>query len=216
MVSCQSRSRSTLPGASVAGEWIEPSGATYPCLIDERHIVADLYGVTNVPSAVWINEDGTVARSTENCGSSDAWRFAFDRVAGEMPSEAADDATERHRIYFDAVRDWAERGRDSRHVRDAPAAATSGGSDADQARASACFLLATHLRQSGNVEGARRWMAEAASLAPRSWRIKREHWTLDDPGNLFAGDFWLEVDALGDERYYDPPAIEGMPAQAKR
>ena len=59
-------------------------------------------------------------------------------------------------------------------------------------------------------------MREAAALAPRSWRIKRELWTLDDPQNLFAGDFWDEVDALGDERYYDPPAIDGMPAQATR
>ena len=59
-------------------------------------------------------------------------------------------------------------------------------------------------------------MEEAGSLSGRSWRIKRELWTLDDPGNLFAGDFWSEVDALGDRRYYDPPAIEGMPPQAAR
>ena len=27
---------------------------TYPCLIDEKHLVAELFNMVNVPSAVWI------------------------------------------------------------------------------------------------------------------------------------------------------------------
>ncbi|MGI9659670.1 MAG: hypothetical protein ACR2OD_12230 [Gaiellaceae bacterium] len=173
--------------------------------------------MTNVPSAVWIDEAGDVVRSTEDCGSSDAWRFTLDRDTHEMPPEAAADAAARHAVYFDAVRDWARRGADSRHVRGAADASVEASvADRDEARAAAFFRLAVHLRESGDRDGARSWMHEAAALSKRSWRIKRELWTLDDPGNLFAGDFWSEVDALGDQRYYDPPAIEGMPPQATR
>ena len=205
-------------GESVAGEWIRAATPTYPCLIDERHIVADLYAMSNVPSAVWIDERGNVVRSSENCGSSDTWRFTLDRETGEVPAAAIADAATRHEIYFDAVRDWARHGAESAHARNAPTteAASASPSAADAARAAACFRLATHLRALGALDGSERWLREAAALSPRSWRIKRELWTLNDPGNFFAGDFWAEVDALGAERYYDPPAIAGMPPQATR
>ena len=210
-------------GGSVSAEWIQAAKPTYPCLIDERHLVADLYEMSNVPSAVWIDERGYVVRSSENCGSSDAWRFALDRETGEMPEAAMADAARRHEIYFDAVRDWARCGDESIHAYSgargaaAPAPAPAPArSSRDEARATACFRLATHLRAIGADERAAHWLGEAASLSPRSWRIKRELWTLDDPGNLFAGEFWAEVDGLGSERYYDPPAITGMPPQATR
>ncbi len=195
-------------------EWIEAAQPTYPCLIDEHHVVAALYGMTNVPSAVWIDEQGNVARPTENCGSSDAWRFSLDRQTGELAPEAAADVEERRTIYFDGVRDWARLGAESRHVLSGGnASASSSTAGADEARAAASFRLATHLLELDDRVGAREWLGKAAALSPRSWRIKRELWTLDDPGNLFAGDFWQEVDALGGEHYYEPPAIEGMPAQ---
>ena len=33
--------------------WIEAARPTYPCLIDRDHRVAALYGMVNVPQAVW-------------------------------------------------------------------------------------------------------------------------------------------------------------------
>ena len=34
----------------------------YPCLIDERHLLGELLGIVNVPTAVWIDEQGAIVR----------------------------------------------------------------------------------------------------------------------------------------------------------
>jgi hypothetical protein len=61
---------------------------TYPCLIDEKHLVAELYNMVNVPQAVWINEQGRIVRPVESAGSSDGFR-TMDRTTWQMSPEAA-------------------------------------------------------------------------------------------------------------------------------
>jgi len=39
-------------GPATTEQWIRAAKATYPCLIDPRHVTAELYGVVNVSSAV--------------------------------------------------------------------------------------------------------------------------------------------------------------------
>ena len=46
--------------------WGRQSPPQYPCLIDESHRVAELYGMTNVPQAVWIDEEGNIVRPAES------------------------------------------------------------------------------------------------------------------------------------------------------
>ena len=43
-------------------EYSRSAAPAYPCLIDEKHIVAELYNMANVPMAVWIDEDGRIVR----------------------------------------------------------------------------------------------------------------------------------------------------------
>ena len=43
-------------GAKDAGPWIEKANPEYTALIDQEHLVTKLYGMVNVPTAVWINE----------------------------------------------------------------------------------------------------------------------------------------------------------------
>ncbi len=180
-------------------------------------MVAALYGMSNVPSAAWIDEQGLVVRPAENSGSSDAWRFCLDRETGQLAAEGVADVEERRRIYLDAVRDWAANGAESTHVKAGrDDRGPSSQPTPDDARAAACFRLATHLLQTGDRPRAQHWLREAASLSPRTWRIKRELWTLDDPGNLAAGEFWDEIKTLGTEPYYEPPEIAGMPPQFTR
>ena len=42
--------------ADDARPYLEAAGATHTALIDTEHRVADLYGIINVPTVVWINE----------------------------------------------------------------------------------------------------------------------------------------------------------------
>ncbi|MDZ7726883.1 MAG: hypothetical protein U5Q44_01090 [Dehalococcoidia bacterium] len=69
-MTCQSGSASTTNSAKAAWPsspspskaaasnplrpWIERAEPTYPCLIDQHHVVAGKFGMTNVPMAAWI------------------------------------------------------------------------------------------------------------------------------------------------------------------
>ena len=37
-------------------------GVTYPVLMDKDHILTELYAISNVPSVLWIDEDGRISR----------------------------------------------------------------------------------------------------------------------------------------------------------
>ena len=73
-------------GGEHARQWIEQAGATYWCLIDTEHRVADLYGMVNVPQAVWIDETGRIVRPPENAGSTDHFRL-MDRATRTLAPE---------------------------------------------------------------------------------------------------------------------------------
>ena len=62
---------------------------TYPCLIDERHEVAERYNMVNVPTSVWIDEQGRIVRPAEPSGTRDVFRY-MDRQTFTIPAEAAE------------------------------------------------------------------------------------------------------------------------------
>ncbi len=124
-------------GAATAGPWIRPSGMEeqyppaildlmgwdaaawesaappeYPCLIDERHQLSLLYGMVNVPTAVWIDEEGRIVRPPEPAGVTEAFK-AIDLASFSMPPDAVETGSRHRNRYFDAVRDWVRRGSDS-------------------------------------------------------------------------------------------------------
>lgn len=45
-----------------ARPFIDKAAPTHPSLIDTGHVTDDLFGFTNVPMAVWIDEDGMIVR----------------------------------------------------------------------------------------------------------------------------------------------------------
>jgi hypothetical protein len=187
----------------------------FRCLIDERHAVADAYGIVNVPAAVWIDETGSIVRPPEPAGASDAFR-SRDRQTMAMPREVVEDSRRRRQAYVDAVRDWVARGAASRHVL-APdeVRRRMRGVDAGDSRAAAWFRLGLWLARRAEPDAAQHAFEEAIRLRPDSWRFRRQKIVLSDPaltGQLAATpEFWRAVQALGDRPYYAPIEMDGMP-----
>jgi hypothetical protein len=204
-------------GRRTTEQWIRAARATYPCLIDERHVVADLYGMVNVPNAVWIDEGGRIVRPAETAGSSDAFRTHLDRTTKQMSAEGLAERDRTRTAYFDAVRDWARKGAGSAFaLSEADARRRLPALTEEHARAGAHFRLGQWLHAAGHRDAALPHLAEARRLHPESWSYRRQTWELEEPGKAGSPTFWAAVDALGDRPYYPPPLdIGGAPGRPR-
>jgi len=148
-------------GASAVRGPIERSKATHPSLIDADHVVADLYNTMNVPSVVWIDEAGEIVRPAENPGA----QLSFNLRKLARMREA----------YFDAIRDWVGKGRESEHALSADAARARMPAFTEQiALAHANFHLGRHLHEQGKKAEAMTFLREATELNPDSWNFFRQ------------------------------------------
>ncbi len=192
-------------GAEHARQWIEQANAQYWCLIDTEHRVADLYGMVNVPQAVWIDEAGRIVRPPENAGSTDHFRL-MDRSTRTLAPEHVAARQAARAAYLDAVRDWALTGRYAlpgdaareRLPRITP----------EIALAQAHFRLGVWLRQHGREAEAAAHLTEASRLHPDSWNIWRQAADLEEVGKASGDAFWQRVQALGERAYYPAADLE--------
>jgi len=176
----------------------------YPCLIDEKHTVAELYNIVNVPTAVWIDESGRIVRPAEPAGATDGFR-KMDRATRQLPAEVAAAGTRARRRYVDAIRDWVEKGDASVYALSPDEIRRRGQVRAEhEILAAANFRLGQHLYQQGHRQTAKYYFAEAIRLHPENWSFKRQSWELEELGKAFGPDFWATVDALGEKPYYPP------------
>ena len=192
----------------------------YPCLLDERHSVAELYGMVNVPTAVWIDEEGHIVRPPEPPGASDAFR-QMNLVTREVPPVAAADRKVRRQVYVGAVRDWIQNGAASRHVLPPDEVRRRmRGLGEPESLATAHFRLGVLLARRGDGTAAAPHLQRAVELRPESWTFRRQKIVLSDPAltsQLAATpEFWQAVQALGDKFYYTPNDMEGMPPALSR
>ena len=193
------------------GPWIEAARPTYPALIDREHRLAELYGIVNVPQAVWIDEAGRIVRPAEPAGAYEGFR-QMNRLTREMPEDVARLTAQAKATYLDAIRDWVRHGSKSAHALSTaqarehlppPREAT--------ARAQAMFRLGQLLLRRGEREEGERWIREASRLHPESWCIWRQGAGVNETGLAALPDFWQRVDALGEDRYYARVDMPGMP-----
>ena len=190
-----------------ARPWIEAAKPAYPCLIDRDHHVADLYGMVNVPQAVWIDEGGRIVRPTETAGATDGFR-AMDREKFTMPESAIEERNRTKARYLAAIEDWVRLGPASRFVPDpASLGAAIAPRDEGIALAHARFRLGMHLLRRGREDEARAQFEEARRLHPDSWNIWRQTAAKDPRGLASGPEFWARVDALGERPYYAPPKL---------
>jgi hypothetical protein len=166
--------------------------------------VADLYGMVNVPQAVWIDEAGRIVRPPENAGSTDHFRL-MDRTTRTLAPEHQAARLAARTAYLDAVRDWVLTGR---HALSGDAARSRLPRITPEiALAHAHFRLGVWLRRHGNAAEGDAHLAEASRLHPGSWNMWRQAADLDEVGKASGAAFWQRVQALGDTPYYPPPEL---------
>jgi hypothetical protein len=194
-----------------ARPWIEAAQPTYVSLIDREHRLAELYGVVNVPQAIWIDEQGRIVRPAESAGAYEGFRN-MNRATREMPEDVARTTAHARTTYLDAIRDWVRRGAESEHAYTPERArAHLPALTDDIAKAQAMFRLGQFLLRHGEDEEGHRWLQEASRLHPDSWCIWRQSAGVNEQGFAALPDFWQRVDALGDTRYYGRVDMRGMP-----
>jgi len=188
-------------GAKSAREWIEQAKPTYLNLIDRNHLVSDLYHMVNVPQAVWIDENGLIARPTE--------------ISGASSSANQEKRRDMRSFYCDAIRDWVANGPQSQFVfgEDDPRLSMPCASDSI-ALAHAYFRLAQRLSYRGDREEAAPLFARAVELNPESWNMFRQMKNLEHPEASYGPDFHTRVAEFtgAGKRYYPAPDMPGIEA----
>jgi hypothetical protein len=194
----------------------EAAYPTHPSLVDPAHVMVELFGMTNAPFAIWIDEDGTIVRPAEV-----AFAPRQPRDEGQDQSSLIAQLPERQRKiieemttnmsdtdrYAAAVRDWADNAGESRYVlSEGEVIARSRPRPPEFGLAAAHFELAQHLHRAGFPRDAVPHFQEAHRLDPTNWSYHREALSLVDPawGQVYERDMLSEVEAVGAQTFYPP------------
>lgn len=200
-----------------ARPWIARAHPQHPSLIDQQHVVDELFGIVNVPNGVWIDEEGMIVRPAEPAFPErpprprEEARPLPDDLSPYMRAvlaEARKIRTEPGR-YTAALRDWVERGADSPYALSPDAVIErSGPRGRNEATAAAHFELGQHLYRQGRQDLAVPHFREAHRLQPHNWTYKRQAWRLahpeQGPTDLYDSDWLSDVRKIGAENYYPP------------
>jgi hypothetical protein len=206
-----------LKGVEAAGRWIEAANPSHPSLIDQAHVVDELFGIVNVPSGVWIDEEGTIVRPAEPAFPARPGFVRNRPSSGDVDPYLAEVQREARKIriepdrYVSALRDWVENGQRSEFALGPDEVVRrSGERGRDRSLAAAHFELAQHLWRGGREAEAVPHFRAARRLQPDNWTYKRQAWVLahrfQAPTELFEGDWLSDVRAIGAENYY--PALD--------
>ena len=217
-------------GAEGCRASIEAAAPTHPALIDQHHVLANLYGVVNIPQAIWIDEAFNIVRPVHSAPPPpsdqpaappppmDAVPERMIAIMTEASKIVADPAT-----YHSALADWVEHGADSRFALSPDAVIEqSTPRSFDNALGHAHFELACELEARGRHELAVKHYRKSHELVPDSWTFRRQAWSLetvgdgpfarfwqgpkpDDPDAWpYEGDWLSDIRAEGPENYYTP------------
>lgn len=183
--------------------YIEAAAPQHPALIDQHHVLAEKFGVINIPSAIWINEQGVIVRPAE---AAPAPPQPQTQQAPPPPADDAPAMPERFvemmgeavkiksdaEAYHAALRDWVEHGADSRFALSSDEVIRrSRPRSADVSLGHAHFELASALELAGAHDEAVPHFRKAHELVPDSWTFRRQAWSLEKnpiPGPLQR--FW--------------------------
>jgi hypothetical protein len=155
----------------------------------------------NVPTGVWINEQGKIVRPPEVAYVDERYR----NLTGIDPKP-----------YLNAIRDWVANGDKSIYVmsEDKLRAKLTPASP-DRLMADAEFTLAEYMYHQGHGPEAIAHFKESQRLAPDNWNYKRQAYLFStNPDRDYGTDFAKEVQKLNGKPYYAPVDLPPAPAGA--
>ena len=144
-------------------------GSTYPVLMDKDHLLTELFAISNVPSVIWIDENGMIARPA-------AAEFGTDTF-----TEITGISRETH---MQQVRDWVREG-----VLPDDASYSVHDLSEEEIQARLHFRLAAFLRRSGRIDESETHFEKAAELTPLDFTIVRASMPLRG-GDPFGEEFF--------------------------
>ena len=175
-------------GEAAAGPFYDRAKATYATLLDPMHTVTSLYAMVNVPSGVWIDEQGMIVRPPE---------VAYSKPYDFGGLKVGDDR------YVAGLRDWVKNGAASPFVMSKEMLAEKLEAQSNERPlADAHFKLAVFLYRRGDEEEAAVHWQEAQELDPWNWNYHRQEWTFDP---TTTSENWLKkFQELNGRPYYEP------------
>jgi hypothetical protein len=213
-------------GGERSAKFLDRASPGHPALIDRHHVSARLFGFSNIPSSVWIDEQGTLVRPAEVAprppGNPLPEPGPMPVGAPERMRRIADETTRINRDgdrYHAALADWIDKGENSRYaMTPEEVVERSTPKDAGSAIGEAHFELATYLEGLGDHERAIYHFRVAHRLTPGNWLFRRQAWSLEPAPNRFwqgpapdepdtwpyEGDWLTDIRKEGAENYYEP------------
>jgi peroxiredoxin len=164
--------------------WIEAAAPSYPVAVDTAHVTADRYGITNVPSVVWVDEQDRIVKPPTIAPGDDQF-VDFTKIEAEQ--------------HHDLLRAWVRDG-----VLPQSAHAEVVERTDDEQLALAHRRIAGLHQRAGRTDAAKRHLATAQKLSPWDWTVRRGGIAMTG-GDPFLGEefveFWEEWDASGRPGY---------------
>jgi hypothetical protein len=200
----------------------EAASPTHPSLVDPSHRLVELFGITNVPFGLWVDETGTIVRPPEVAflvrepGPGDpSPEEARARMLAQIPPErrAVVEAMTRNSNdadrarYVEGLRDWVANGASSPYVLSAEdVIARSRPRPPEAAEAAAQFEIGQHLHRLGHKLEAVPHFQAAHDLDPENWSYARQAFSLVDAsmGKPYESDLLGEVARVGVDTFYPP------------
>jgi hypothetical protein len=184
-------------GEAKAGPIFDRANVTYTEIVDVNHTISSLFNLVNVPSGVWINEEGRIVRIDEGTYTKSA------KVLGN---------TIGHDGYVPALRDWIAKGDESAYIMSPDEVASNIRLRvADEELAEPNFKLANYFYAKGNMDSANAYWDKAQALSPDSWNFHRQDWSFL-PSAETNKNFLGKVNALTTS-YYAP--MSKLPEDSK-
>lgn len=174
-------------GEAAAGKFYDRAGATFTTLIDREHLLSTLYHLVNVPTGVWVDEQGRIVRPPEVA-------YTVAKVLGQPVGGDR---------YVAALRDWVSRGAQSPFVLNTEQLRTRlRVRSQDERLADANFRLGVYFHEQGDAARADRYWQAAQLLNSESWNYHRQDWSFT-PREAMRN--WMrKFQALDGKPYYAP------------